>query len=274
VATVRRLRSATDEFQLAASLLTNRRQRSRQRRFVVEGVRAVNEAVAARWPLESFWYASGRPLSRWARALLEADIARTHYEVAPALMAELSGKDETSELLAVAEIPPDDPDRISLGRVPLVVAFDRPSSPGNLGSVIRTAEAFGADGLLVSGHGVDVYDPVTVRATVGALFSLPVVRIGGPAEVAGWLDRLHVVGTSAHGSTPLADAHLTQAAVVVLGNEAKGLSNAWLDACDEVVAIPMRGRASSLNVAAGAAIVLYDAVRRRSASRAGRRTTA
>jgi TrmH family RNA methyltransferase len=274
---VRRIDTANDELQLTLSLRSNRRQRQRQGRFLVEGVRAINQSVAAGWPLDSLWYARGRPLSSWARGLLDAGLARAHYEVAPTLMAELSEKDEASELIAVAEIPADDLERIALpDSSALLVVFDRPVSPGNLGSVIRSSDALGANGLVVTGHAADVYDPQTVRASLGSLFALPVVRAAGPRQVVEWLGRrppgrpaLRIVGSSARGTTGLDELDLTGPVVLVVGNETRGLSDGWRELCDDLAAIPMQGSASSLNAAAAAAILLYEVDRQRGRARPG-----
>ncbi len=269
----RRLSVANDEFQLAASLLTNRRQRTRQRRFVVHGVRGISAAVEQCWPVESFWYPAERRLSDWARGILDLGVAGVHYEVEAALLSQLSEKQDPAELVAIAEIPPDDLDRIPVHEDALIVAFDRPTGPGNLGSVIRSAHALGADGLVITGHAVDVYDPLTVRASVGALFALPVVRAGTMDEVQAWLARvrddvrdLQVVGTSAKGKTPITDVDFRRPLVVSIGNETRGLSAAWRELCDEMAVVPMTfttGQTTSLNVAAAAAIVLYECRRQR-----------
>jgi 23S rRNA (uridine2479-2'-O)-methyltransferase len=268
----RRLFVANDEFHLAASLLTNRRQRTRQRRFVVQGVRGINQAVEHGWPIQSFWYPTGRRLSDWARGLLDRGIADAHYEVEPSLLAQLSEKQDPSELVAVAEILPDDLDRIPIREQALILAFDRPTGPGNLGSVIRSAEALGADGLVITGHAVDVYDPQTVRASVGALFALPVVRTASMEEPAAWLGRLReripglqIVGTSAEGTSDIGAVDFVRPSIVCIGNEARGLSAAWRDLCDELAVIAMSGPGRSLNVAAAAAIVLYECRRQRRA---------
>jgi len=268
----RRLSVANDEFQLAASLLTNRRQRTRQRRFVVQGVRGISAAVEQGWPIESLWYPAGKRLSDWARALLDGKVAGIHYEVDPALLAQLSEKENSAELVAIAEIPPDDLDRVPLDDNALILAFDRPTGPGNLGSVMRSAQALGAHGLVITGHAVDVYEPQTVRASVGALFALPVVRAGSMEQVHAWLarvrddrPRLHVIGTRAKCDTGIAAVDFTRPSVVAIGNETRGLSVAWRELCDDLAVIPMAFETTSLNVAAAAAIVLYECSRQRAA---------
>jgi TrmH family RNA methyltransferase len=264
----RRIRSANAEFQLLLSLRDNRRQRARQGRFLVEGVRPIDQAVAHGWEVDTLLTAAGRALSDWA--LERLDGAVDHVELDPPLLAELSQKEETSELLAVVRTAPDVLERIRMRPGGMVAVFDRPVAPGNLGSVIRSADAFGADGVVVTGHGADLYDPQTVRASVGSLFALPAVRAGSWAEVERWLGRLrgeqpglHVLGTSARADSAVADADLSRPLVLVLGNETRGLSSAWREACDELVTIPTAGSASSLNVAAAAAILLYEAARGR-----------
>lgn len=258
----RRISSPNADYQLALSLLANRRQRQRQGRFVVEGVRAINGALEHGWGFESVWYDAGRDLSAWARGVIER--GATAYAVEPGLFAELSGKEQPSELVALARMPPDDLSRIELRRG-LVLAFDRPVSPGNLGSVLRSCEALGADGLVVTGHAADPYDPLAVRASMGAVFAVPVVRVGAPAEAAGWARSagLRVLGSSARGESPIDDADLTRPALLAVGNETRGLSEAWRSLCDELLLVPMSGSATSLNAAAAAAILLYEAVRQR-----------
>jgi 23S rRNA (uridine2479-2'-O)-methyltransferase len=268
---LRRVDSDNDAYQLALSLRSNRKQRRRQRRFVVEGVRSINAAIEHGWRIDSFWYSRERRLSSWARPLLDAPIATALYELPAHLMQRLSEREETSELIALVTMPPDDLSRIpqSSDDSPLV-AFDRPASPGNLGSVIRSADALGARGVIVTGHGVDPYDPQTVRASAGSLFAVPVVHAGAMAAVGRWVEELRrgasglqVIGTSAGGTRTLHEVELTGPVLVVLGNETRGLSGGWRQLCDELVVIPMRGTADSLNVAAAAAIVLYEVDRQR-----------
>jgi TrmH family RNA methyltransferase len=261
----RRILSADAEFQLALALLDNRKQRHRQRRFAVQTVAAVDAALAHDWPLDSVWTPAGRALSTWAHAVVER--APLHVELAPPLFAQLSGKDEPGELVALVALPPDDLARIRETDAPLLVVCDRPSSPGNLGSIVRSADAFGADAVLVTGHAADPYDPQAVRASLGALFAVPVLQAGSPTELVTQLRArwpgLRIAGTSARADTSYSDAELTGPLALAFGNEAAGLSAAWRDACDTLLAIPIHGVASSLNLAAAAAVVLAEASRRR-----------
>jgi tRNA G18 (ribose-2'-O)-methylase SpoU len=164
----------------------------------------------------------------------------------------------------------DDLARIPAGPDLLAVVFDRPTSPGNLGTLIRSADALGAHGVIVTGHAVDPYDPRTVRASTGSLFAVPTIRVPAPPPVLAWLAAIRargidvrVVGTDEHGEVELAECDLTGPTVLLVGNETAGLSAAWRDACDRLARIPITGSASSLNAATAGSIALYEAARQR-----------
>jgi TrmH family RNA methyltransferase len=273
VAAVQRITSRNARFQQWQSLLTNRNKRSRAREFLVQGVRPISIAVEHGWPIHTLLYDGKRSLSRWAEELLRT--SRTEkIAMASDMLAELGEKNEDApEIIAVMEIPADDLDRIKVGDDFLGVLFDRPTSPGNIGSIIRSADAFGADGLIVTGHAADVYDTKSVRASTGSLFALPAVRVPSHREVAEWLDTkkaqghpIVIVGTDEDGEADIFDFDLTQPTLLLIGNETAGLSTAWRDLCDHVVSIPMTGSASSLNAANAATAVLYEASRQRIAA--------
>jgi 23S rRNA (uridine2479-2'-O)-methyltransferase len=276
---VQRITSRNARFQQWQSLLTNRNKRQRAGEFLVQGVRPITVAVQRGWPVRALIHSSERPLSRWAEDLVR-DVRAVPAErvaMAPQLLAELGEKNETApEVVAVLEMPSDDLSRIRTGSDFLGVLFDRPSGPGNIGTVIRSADAFGADGLIVTGHAADVYDPKSVRASTGSLFALPAVRVPSQHEVVRWLEerRSHgepiaVVGTDEDGEADLFDFDLSGPVLLLIGNETSGLSTAWRGLCDHTVRIPMTGSASSLNAAGAATAVLYEVTRQRIARRRG-----
>jgi tRNA G18 (ribose-2'-O)-methylase SpoU len=269
-AVVQRITSRNARFQQWEALLTNRTKRQRSREFLVQGVRPITIAVERRWPIHTLIYDSRRALSRWAQDLLDTTRAE-QVAMSPDLLAELGEKNETApEVIAVMEIPEDDLDRIDVGAGFLGVLFDRPTSPGNIGSIIRSADAFGADGMIVTGHAADVYDSKCVRASTGSIFGLPTVRVPSHREVMAWLDGhrergrpVQVVGTDEQGAVDIFDFDLSKPTLLLIGNETAGLSAAWRDLCDHMVSIPMTGTASSLNAANAATAVLYEASRQR-----------
>src|SRR6185437_2790316 len=193
-------------------LIGNRGKRQRNREFLVQGVRPITLAAEFGWPFRALIYDAERQLSAWARAVL-ADVPALHVAMSPGLLAELGEKEAgPPELVAVVEMPADDLDRITAGPGFLGVLLDRPASPGNIGSIIRSADAFGADGIIVAGHAADVYDPRAVRAS-----------------------------TDEHGDVDVFDADLTRPVLLLTGNETTGLTSAWRDLCDLTVRIPITG---------------------------------
>jgi 23S rRNA (uridine2479-2'-O)-methyltransferase len=268
-----RVTSRDARFQQWAALLGNRAKRQRSGEFIVQGVRPITLAVRQGWPIRALLYDADGAASRWARDTLDA-VAAPKVAVSPDLMHELGEKTETApELLAIAALPDDDLARIRAGPGMLAVVLDRPASPGNIGTLIRSADAFGASGVIVTGHAADVYDPRSVRASTGSLFSVPAVRVPSHRPVLDWAGALRaggtgvrLVGTDERGDLDVTDVDLTGPTLLLVGNETVGLSAAWRDACDTLARIPMLGTASSLNAATAASVLLYESARQRIAA--------
>lgn len=271
-------------FQQWHALLDNRAKRTHTGEFLVHGVRPLTLAHAHGWTFRALLRPMGANLSGWATDLI-AEVGSARHgdppgrteivDVAPELLRELGEKvDETPELVAVAEMPPDDLGRIAFPAEGLALVFDRPASPGNVGTLVRSADAFGACGVVVTGHAADVYDPKAVRASTGSLFAVPVVRQQSHREVLDWVAALRadgvgvrIVGTDETGTVDVDDADLIGPTLLVVGNEHRGMSTAWREACDATVRIPIEGAASSLNASVAAALVLYEARRQRRLAR-------
>ena len=265
-----RVYSENNLFQYMDTLRRRREKRQHEGVFFLEGVRPINQALAHGWRVVTFAYAPERGLSSWAREILAQSRAETHVELPAALLAKLSSKSEPSELLALLAMPADDLDRLALAPDLLVVICDRPASPGNLGSIIRSCDALGAHGVIITGHSVDLYDPETISASVGSLFTLPVVRLPSPRALAPWMERvrerlgaLTMVGCDEAGKTRLWEQDFRGPTLLVMGNEKWGMSAAYREQCDVITRIPMAGSASSLNVASATSIFLYEIARQR-----------
>lgn len=262
------------DYQKFEVLKTNRNKRYKYGEFFVEGVRNLNEAVKNGWQVASFLYAPELPLSRWAQDMLGQVKTEVNYELTPALLAELSGKGDTSELLAVVKMKPDELSRLqpAEGRTPLFVLFDRASNRGNLGTLLRSCDGLGADGLILTGHGVDLYDPDVVGASMGSFFNVPAVRVSDNETVFRFVAVMkekypgfRAVGTTAHRERPIWGEDLSGPLLLMVGNETDGLCHAFKESCDLLCTIPMAesSSASSFNVACAATVMLYEAVRQR-----------
>jgi len=267
---VLRVGTRNARFQQFQALLGNRAKRQRNREFLVQGVRPITLAARFGWPFRALLYDAERPLSAWAKTLLR-DVPAVAVAMSADLLAELGEKEAgPPELIAVVGMPADDLDRIPAGPAFLGVVLDRPASPGNIGSIIRSADAFGADGIVVTGHAADVYDPRAVRASTGSLFARPVVRAPSHREVTAWVTAqrargcpIVLAGADEHGETDVFDADFTRPVLLLVGNETTGLTSAWREVCDLSVRIPITGAASSLNAASAATAVLYEITRQR-----------
>ena len=278
---VQKILSKDAAYQKLEVLKTNRNKRYRYGEFLVEGVRNINEAVAKDWEIVSWVYAARRQLSDWAKNLLRTVPTEVNLELAPALMDEISGKEDASEMLAIVKMK-DDADRdtawlldalqLSPDRPPLLALFDRPSNRGNLGTIIRSLDALGADGLILTGHGVDLYDPDVVVSTMGSFFALPVVRVPRHdalsalfAAIREKWGNLQVLGTTAHADTALWQVDLKKPTIFMIGCETDGLSEGLKPLCTEMITIPMAetSYASSFNVACAATVMFYEAVKQR-----------
>lgn len=255
----------------ARKLLKQRKFREMHGEFVVEGVQAVAEAVAHGWELRQLYYHDANVRSDKAIEVLGQAEARVCIELARPVLNTLSERPENpAELIAVIGTPADDLARVPLSGDMLTVVMDEPRDPGNLGTIIRTADALGIGGVLLVGDAVDRYAPKTIRATMGSLFAVPVAHLADAGRVSEWLETaregasgLQVVATAPSGGVPVYAHDFSPAAVIVVGNERRGVSDELRAVCDVEVAIPMSGSAESLNAAVATSIVLYEACRQR-----------
>jgi len=256
-------------YQQFETLKRNREKRHRQKLFFLEGVHPIEQALAGGFSAHALGCAEGERLSGWAEDMIRRLSPEILYRIAPDLMAELSGRDDPCELIGLFRTRADGLNRLkaSRGENPLIVVFDRPQGPGNLGTVIRTLDAFSADGILTTGHSADFYDPQCIRASVGTLFARPFAALAAREEALTFIRSLNVpmqiVGTSARGDVLIDDVDFTKPTLLLIGNETFGLSAAWKAECHALAKIPISGAASSLNAGVAAGICLYEAARQR-----------
>lgn len=224
--------------------------------FVAEGLHLVGEAVEAGWEIDTILHAPDVLASNFGSGLLERNAAILQ-PVSGDVMQALADKENPQGILAV--VHQRHPTLSDVSSAQRLVAMVSPQDPGNVGTVLRTVDAVSADALILVDGGVDPYHPTCVRASMGALFWKPMLQASFSDTVA-W-SRTHAVqliGTSAHATADYRDFRPSQPWMLLLGNEQKGLSREQSDACDVALSLPMRGRASSLNVAVAAGILLYE----------------
>lgn len=271
--TVQRVYTKNAAYQKFEVLKTNRNKRYRYHEFLVEGVRNINQAIQNGWRIKSFLYTFEKPLSSWAADLTRSIPTEVNFEMTASLLSELSGKEDTSELMLVVAMRDDSDAWFPDSKNPVLALFDRPSNKGNLGTLLRSCDAFGVDGLIITGHAVDIYEPDVVSSSMGSFFRVPFLRLSDNSEIDGYLSMLRskfpalkVLGTTAHKQTNLYEADLTSPVLFLIGNETDGLNQHLCEICDSMVTIPMSetSSASSLNVGCAATVLFYETIRQRS----------
>lgn len=229
--------------------------------FVVEGIHHVGEAIEAGWGIETLVYAPEQLSSDYGRSLVEQQVQ--HKGRCAALTASLfstvADKDNPQGILAVVRQQARPLEEMTAGRIHSGAALVSPQDPGNVGAILRTLEAVGADGLFLLDGGVDPFHPACVRASMGTIFWKPVVQASF-GDFAGWASTngIRLIGSSAHAKNDFRTFKPSdRATILVLGSEQKGLSQEQMASCEESLSLPMSGRVSSLNLAVAAGILLY-----------------
>ncbi len=248
-------------------LVTLRRRRSREQAGVtlVEGLAEIELALAAGVRPESLYFcpalASPESLSLAARAeALGAEVA----QVSRPVFEKISYREGPDGWLAVVPSVATTLDGLELGPEPLVLVCAGLEKPGNLGAILRTADAAGVAAVIAADPVTDWGNPNVVRASKGAVFSVPVAS-GTSADVLDWIAglSLRIVAATPDAAQLVTGTDLTGPTAIAVGAEQTGLTSEWLDRADQKVRIPMFGKADSLNVSISAAIIAYEAVRQR-----------
>jgi TrmH family RNA methyltransferase len=246
--------------------LRERRERDRTGTFLIEGFRELNRAIEAGIELRTLFVCPDLYLGSNEEGLVDAARAAGAeiVEVAETPFRKASYRDRPEGLLAVASQFDHSPAALDVGPEPLLLVVEAIEKPGNLGTMLRTADAAGVEAVIVCDPTTDPFNPNVVRASIGTLFSVP-LAVSSTRDAITWLEdrRIRTVATTPDTSLLYTEADLTGGVAVVVGSEQYGLSDRWLAAADIRVRIPMRGRADSLNAAMAAGVVLFEAVRQR-----------
>lgn len=246
--------------------LTERRHRDRTGLMLIEGVKELALAVTKGVELERLFYCEELFKGSEERNILN-QAKRRGAELVPVdrhVFEKLAYREESFGLIAVARQPSRNLSDIPLGKPPFLVVVEGVEKPGNLGAILRSADAAGVDGVIVCGRSTDIYNPNVVRASIGTIFTVPVVE-AEVSEVINWLKGkgIKTVAATPHTDLEYFDADLKGPTAIVMGSEHEGLSDTWLKSADLLIRIPMKGEADSLNLSVSTALLLFEAVRQR-----------
>lgn len=246
--------------------LRDRGPRDDQGVFVVEGYRAISRALERKVALRELYFCRDWFLGSNEDALLEqARAAGTELiELGKNALAKAAYRDRPEGLLAVAQQWRIKPDDLILADEPFLLVVEAIEKPGNLGTILRSADAAGVHAVIVCDPVTDLFNPNVVRSSTGVLFSVP-VAMATTSEVISFLKTrgVRMVATTPAASLLYSACNLTGPLAIIMGSEQFGISTPWLDACDEQVRIPMAGQADSLNVAMATIVTLFESVRQR-----------
>ncbi|HMR98115.1 MAG TPA: RNA methyltransferase [Anaerolineales bacterium] len=226
--------------------------------MLVEGFDEIQHALAAGHTPQTLLF--GPELA--SRALTDSSIET--LTVSRAVFEKISYRENPDGWMGIFPIPKISLADLTLSKTPLMIVAESIEKPGNLGAILRTADAAGVDALLVCDARVDVWNPNVVRASRGAVFSVPVVECEN-AEALKWLKRggMRVVAASPSAEEIYSDVDLKSPVAIVVGTEDEGLSDFWMTNADVKVKIPMMGKVNSLNVSVSTALIVYEAMRQR-----------
>lgn len=246
--------------------LYKKKDRWNKRLFIAEGIKIVDECIDSNWPIKYIIYTNklfnivgGSELFNKIQALPNV------INVPDKLFHDISDVETPQGVLAVIPFEVQKLENIDTEKKPFFLLLDRVQDPGNLGTIIRTADAFGIDGLIVTEGCVDVYNPKVVRATMGSIFRVSLYHHSSGEEIIRMLKEkgATVYSTSLEGKEFIHKADFKQFSLLIIGNEAKGVSSTLEGLADKLIKIPMVGKAESLNAAVASSIIMYEVLRQR-----------
>ena len=245
------------------------RRRREVGRFPIEGLREINAGLAAEVAFAEAFFCPSFFRDRGEKSLLQQieHSGAELVELGKEAFSKASYRQHPEGILVLATARTLSIDQISLGENSLVLVLDEIEKPGNLGAILRTASAFGADALLLAEPSVDFFNPNVLRASRGLSLSFPVASASRD-EVYAFLkeQELRIFGTSAKHVSSIWGADLSGGSAILLGSEKQGLGDYWRERWDEALFVPMAGTADSLNVSAAAACILYEMARQRASA--------
>lgn len=245
--------------------LRDRRGRTKQGRIIVDGCREIRLAHRSGVTWVEVFACEELCNEEATRLLHEVEGAGAPViHVSAQVLEKLAFGDRTEGIVAVAQTPGVALDDIQLPADPLICVLENVEKPGNVGAVLRSADAAGVSAVLIADGGTDIYNPNTIRASLGSVFSVPVVG-NSSRQTLDWLtqQKLQIFAARIDGATHYTEADYRGAATIVLGSEAAGLSPIWSGENVTSIFLPMRGEVDSLNISATASVLFFEALRQR-----------
>ncbi len=235
-------------------------------RTLVEGYREILRATESGWRFIELYYCPELYLDPDSDALVASIQAAgvPAFRCSETVFRKIAYRDSPDGLIALSPLVEKSLEELDLPDNPLLLIAEDLEKPGNLGTILRTADATGVDAVIACDHKTDLSNPNVIRSSIGTLFFIPVAE-ASTRETLDWLKKKGIQSIAAvpGASTEYTDVDMRQATAIIVGAEDEGLSATWIELANQQVSIPMLGRNDSLNVSTAAAVVLYEAVRQR-----------
>jgi len=234
------------------------RERKKQGWFLIEGWREINLALKAGVEIANLYYCQD-----YVKKELDFDEEKL-IEVSKKVFDKIAYRENPDGYLAVAKIKELKLANIKLSRKPLIVVLEAVEKPGNLGAILRTADAAGADAVIINDAKTDIYNPNVIRASQGTVFTVPMVLSSIEQTVEFCKNnKIKILAATPETEKQYTEINYNNGCAIIMGAEDKGLSEKWLAMADEKIKMKMSGKIDSLNVSVSAAIILFEAVRQR-----------
>lgn len=257
--------SSTQNQQIKELLkLSKARERRAQGLFIIEGIREIKRAQENDYIFQKVFYCKAL-ISIPTELFLDKIQSNQKIEVSRNVFSRIAYRDNSAGLLVLAESKPKGLDTLNPENNGLYLVVETVEKPGNLGALLRTADAAGIDAVIVCDNNTDLYNPNVIRSSLGCLFTKNIILADTRSAIE-FLKKneVNIFAAALQNSELYSNADYTKSSAIVMGSEADGLSEDWRKAADKIIAIPMNGDVDSLNVSVSAAILIYEAIRQRS----------
>ncbi len=238
------------------------RERRKQQLFVVEGVKEIKLALDAGYKVGNIFFCDEIIDRKESKFIFAQD--KLLIPVSKEVFEKIAIRESTGGMLAIAEQKTHRLDDIKLSKNPLILILESVEKPGNLGAILRTADAAGVDAVIICDPQTDFYNPNVIRSSVGCVFTRQIASATSEETIA-WLkkENISIFCTYLQASKPYHEINFTQPSAIVMGTEATGLSSVWTKNATSNIIIPMSGMIDSMNVSTCAAVVVFEARRQR-----------
>ncbi|NNJ88085.1 MAG: RNA methyltransferase [Eudoraea sp.] len=233
--------------------------------FVLEGQRELEMAIEGIYSIDSiFFYSDLFSLNEVVSLFENSDKEPEFIEISKEVYQKLAYREKTEGVLAIAKAKKHELNNLFLPENPLILVAEAPEKPGNIGAILRTADAANLDAVIIANPKSDLYNPNIIRSSIGCVFTVPIAT-GETSEIIDFLERrkISIFAAALSAKAAYTKADYTGATAFVVGTESTGLSDEWLSKADAQIIIPMEGSIDSMNVSVSAAILIFEAKRQR-----------